>query len=88
MTLEFGATGLEIAGRLFAAWDECRWDADRVRLSERIEPLTLEEFRVLLERAACKSARHRTFASNLLQRWSTLWTFASVPGVEPIENHA
>src|SRR5665648_507159 len=87
---QFGATGLEIAGRLFAAWEECRWDADRARLGERIEPLKAE-LRALLEEAAGKSARnrrHRTFARNLLKRWPALWSFASVPGVEPTNNHA
>ena len=76
--------------RLFAAWGEFRGDADRARLLERIGPLQ-EELRALLEEAARKSARnrrHRTFAKNLLKRWPALWTFASVPGVEPTNNHA
>jgi transposase len=87
---EFGAAGLEIAGRLFVAWDECRWDADRARLSERIGPLK-QELRALLEQAARKSTKtryHHPFAKNLLKRWPALWTFASVPGVEPTNNHA
>jgi len=87
---EFGVAGLEITKRLFAAWEECRWDADRARLGERIGPLKAE-LRALLEEAARKSARnrrHRTFAKNLLKRWPALWTFASVPGVEPTNNHA
>ena len=87
---EFGAAGLEIAERLFAAWGEFRGDADRNRLLERIGPLQ-EELRALLEEAARKSARnrrHRTFAKNLLKGWPALWTFASVPGVEPTNNHA
>jgi transposase len=87
---EFGVACLQIAAALFAAWEGCRWDADRARLAERIGPLK-QEFRVLLERAARKSARnrrHRTFAKNLLKRWPALWTFASVPGVEPTNNHA
>jgi len=87
---DFGAAGLEIAAGLFAAWGEFRGDADRARLLERIDPLK-EELRALLEEAARKSARnrrHRTFAKNLLKRWPALWTFASVPGVEPTNNHA
>jgi transposase len=87
---EFGAAGLEIAGRLFAAWDECRWDADRARLSERTGPLK-QELRALLEQAPRKSTKtryQRLFAKNLLKRWPALWTFASVPGVEPTNNHA
>ena len=87
---QFGAAGLEITKRLFAAWEQCRGDADRARLSERIGPLQ-QELRALLEHAARKAARnrrHRTFAKNLLKRWPALWTFASVPGVEPTNNHA
>src|SRR5450756_1808077 len=87
---EFGAAGLEIAGRLFAAWGEFQRDADRNRLLERVGPLK-EELRALLEEAARKSARNRrqrSFAKNLLQRWPALWTFALVDGVEPTNNHA
>ena len=86
----FGVAGLKIAARLFAAWDECRFDADRARLGERLGPLK-EELWALLERAARKSTRtrrHRGFANNLLKRWPALWTFASVAGVEPTNNHA
>jgi len=87
---QFGAAGLRVAARLFAAWAECRGDADRGRLAEHIGPLKTE-LRELLEEAARKSARnrrHRTLAKNLLKRWPALWTFASVPGVEPTNNHA
>jgi transposase len=87
---EFGEAALKIAGELFAAWEQCRWDADRARLGERLAALQ-EELRALLEEAATKAARnrrHRTFAKNLLKRWPALWTFASVPGVEPTNNHA
>jgi Transposase IS66 family len=62
-------------------------DADRARLSERIG-LLKQELRAMLEQAARKSARNRTFASNLLRRWPVLWTFASATGVEPTNNHA
>ena len=87
---EFGLAGLEIAKRLFVAWDRYRQDDDRARLNEQIAPLKCE-LRALLERAARKSARnrrHRSLAKNLLKRWPALWTFASLPGVEPTNNHA
>jgi len=87
---EFGRAGLKIAARLFCAWDECRLDADRARLGERLGPLK-EELRALLEQAARKSTRtrrHRGFAKNLLKRWPALWTFAGVAGVEPTNNRA
>jgi transposase len=87
---QFGAAGLEISKRLFAAWGEFREDADRARLLESVAPLQ-EELRALLEEAARKAARnrrHRSFAKNLLKGWPALWTFASVPGVAPTNNHA
>jgi len=87
---QFGAAGLEIAAGLFAAWGEFRGDADRARLLERIDPLK-EELRALLEEAARKSTKtryHRPFAKNLLKRWPALWSFASMPDVEPTNNHA
>lgn len=49
------------------------------------------ELRALLGHAGRKSTktrRHRPFAKNLLKPWPALWTFASVPGVEPTDNHA
>jgi transposase len=87
---EFGQAGLAIAGRVFQAWEEYRQEGDRARLLQRIAPHK-PELRSLLERAAHKSAktkRHRLFATNLLKRWPALWTFTTVPGVEPTNNHA
>jgi hypothetical protein len=87
---QFGEACLEIAGRLFAAWEEYRRGGDRARLLERAAPLK-DELRVLLEQAARKSTktrRQRPFAKHLLQRWPALWTFTAVPGVEPTNNHA
>jgi transposase len=86
----FGQAGLEIAGRVFEAWQEHRHDGDRARLIERISPLK-QELRALLERATRKSTKtkyHRLFATNLLKRWPALWTFTLLDGVEPTNNHA
>ena len=87
---QFGLAGLEIAGRMFGVWEEFRQDGDRARMLTRIGPLK-EELRALLTQAAQKSAktkRYRIFANHLLKRWPALWTFTSVPGVEPTNNHA
>ena len=62
----FGETGLALAARLFAAWDEYRQDGARTRLIERVAPLK-HELRALLEQAARKSTTtnyHRRFAKN------------------------
>jgi transposase len=87
---EFGLAGLGIAKQLFLAWDDYRTDGDRERLAARMAPVK-KELKALLEAAATKSPRHRrhrTFAKNLLKLWPALWTFVSVPGVEPTNNHA
>ena len=87
---QFGEAGLGIAGRLFGVWEEFRQDGDRARLLEQIGPLK-EELKALLAQAARKSAKtkhYRIFANNLLRRWPALWTFTTVPGVQPTNNQA
>jgi transposase len=87
---EFGEAGLALAGRLFAAWGEYRTAGDREQLAARVAPVK-KELRTLLEAATHKSPRtrrHRIFAKNLLKLWPALWTFVSLPGVEPTNNHA
>ena len=53
-----GVPGLKNAARLFAARDECRFNAYHARLGERISPLK-EGVWTQLERAARKSTRAR-----------------------------
>jgi transposase len=87
---EFGQAGLALAERLFEAWDDYRQTGERAGLLERIAPLQ-QELGALLEQAARKSTKtkyHRQFAKNLLNRWPALWTFTTVDGVEPTNNHA
>ena len=50
-----------------------------------------DELRALLDNAARKSTRtkyHRGIANNLLKIWPALWTFVTVPGVQPTNNAA
>ncbi len=87
---QFGEAGLAIAAARYAAWDDSRSAGDRERLAAHLAVLR-DELRRLLEQAARKTPRnrrHRTFAKNLLKCWPALWTFASVPGVEPTNNRA
>lgn len=86
----FGEAGLEIAGRLFSAWDDFQRDGDRARLIERVAPLK-RELKPLLDRCAGKSPKYkrtRGLARNLRKVWPALWTFAEVDGVEPTNNRA
>jgi transposase len=49
------------------------------------------ELKAILTRHAGKAARYRytrRFARNLLKIWPALWTFDSIDGVQPTNNHA
>lgn len=87
----FGQQGLQLAGRVFAAWRAYQHDHhDRQRLQTEIDQISAQ-LRALLEHAARKSARtrhHRRFANNLLKVWPALWTFATAHDVEPTNNPA
>ena len=87
----FGAHGLELTGRVFAAWRAYQHEHhDRDRLRAEIAPIQTE-LRALLDDASPKSKRtrrHRRFANNLLTVWPALWTFTVIDGVEPTNNPA
>jgi transposase len=87
----FGEQGLELTRRVFAAWRAYQHEHhDRDRLTAEIAQVQTE-LRALLEAASPTSRRtrwHRRFANNLLKVWPALWTFVTVPGVEPTNNPA
>ncbi len=87
----FGEQGLELAGRVFAAWRAYQHEHhDRAQLKAEIAQVQIA-LRRLLDQASPKSRRtrwHRRFANNLLKVWPALWTFTSVEGVEPTNNPA
>jgi transposase len=87
----FGEQGVPLVARLFAAWRAYQHEHhNRQQLKEEIAPIQTE-LRALLENASPKKARnrwHRQFANNLLKVWPALWTFTTIPGVEPTNNPA
>ena len=87
----FGEQGLELTGRVFAAWRAYQHEHhDRDRLNSEIAPIQTK-LRALLQDASPKSRRtrwHRRFANNLLKVWPALWTFTAIDGVEPTNNPA
>jgi transposase len=87
----FGERGLELTGRVFAAWRAYQHHHhDRARLLADLVPIQ-SELRTLLEDAGRKSKRtrlHRRFANNLLKVWPALWTFTTHPAIEPTNNPA
>ena len=86
---EFGEQGLDIARRLFSAWDEFQEHGDRRRLMREVAPLK-RELKTLLA-SGSKGRRNKLtwgFSKNLLKVWPALWTFVEVDGVEPTNNVA
>jgi transposase len=86
---QFGEQGLDIARRLFCAWEQFQQDGDRRRLKRKLAPLR-RELKALLRRGS-KGKRHklvRGFSKNLLKVWPALWTFTETDGVEPTNNRA
>ncbi len=84
-----GVAAVALLERLFDAWHQARDDpAAWARLPVTIAPLQAE-FRTLLEdgaAGACPKAGGLCRA--LLTLWPALWTFVTVPGVEPTNNAA
>ena len=87
---QFGKLGLEISEELFWAWEVFQHTQDRRELKRQIG-LLRRQLKPALRRYAGKSPRNkycRGMARNLLKLWPALWTFATVPDVEPTNNHA
>jgi transposase len=86
---DFGEQGLDIARRLFSAWDEFQEHGDRRRLKREVAPLK-RELKALLRRGSKGRPNKLTwgFSKNLLKVWPALWTFTEVEGVEPTNNVA
>lgn len=84
-----GKLGLVLTDRLFAAWHLARDDpAARPRFIQAIGPLQ-GEFRALLEIGSTNRVdKAAGLCRQLLKLWPALWSFASVPGVEPTNNVA
>ncbi len=87
---DLGEAGLRICEELFWAWEIFQHTGDRADLKRRIRKLR-RELKPILTRHAGKGARYRRgrrFARNLLKIWPALWTFESINGVQPTNNHA
>lgn len=86
---EFGEAGLDIARRLFAAWEDFQEHGDRRRLKREVAPLK-RELKTLLKRGSVGRRNKLTwgFSKNLLKIWPALWTFVEIEGVEPTNNVA
>ena len=87
---EFGEHGLQLARKVFWAWEVFQHTHDRRELRRTIRCLQ-REYKPIIRRYAAKRARNkrcRGMARNLLKAWPALWSFASHDGVQPTNNHA
>jgi transposase len=87
---ELGEAGLHVCDELFWAWEIYQHTADRAELKRRIRK-PRRELKPILTRHAAKGARYRHgrgFARNILKIWPALWTFDSINGIQPTNNHA
>jgi transposase len=87
---ELGRVGLEICDELFFAWEAFQHARDRRQLTRVIRRLQRRLKPILRTYVATKPRYNRTrgLAKNLLKLWPGLWTFTTVKGVTPTDNHA
>ncbi len=86
---EVGAPALALVAQLFIAWHAARDDpAAREHLPATMQPIQ-QEFRTLLETGQTSPSKKAAgLCGALLALWPALWTFVTVPGVEPTNNAA
>ena len=84
-----GTAALGLLEVLFDAWHQARDDpAAYARLAETVAP-TQAAFWMLLEVGQrSRSAKAAGLCTSLRKLWPALWTFVTVPGVEPTNNAA
>jgi transposase len=87
---QFGEHGLQLAEKVFWAWEVFQHTHDRRELKRTVRRLR-HQYKPILRGYAGKSPRYkycRGMARNLQKAWPALWTFAAYPGVQPTNNHA
>jgi len=84
-----GAAALVLVDDVFARWHAARHDpARRATLADDLRP-TQAALRALLDAGLDNPvAKASGLCYDLLLHWPALWTFATVPGVEPTNNAA
>jgi transposase len=84
-----GQDALRLLAGLFGAWAELRANpAQRPRFVRRARQYQWRLRRVLETGQQCGCDKTANFCTALLQLWPALWTFVTVPGIEPTNNAA
>ena len=86
---KIGAAGLLICRQVFDLWHRFRdRQVGRRAFQKQIEPIRKRMNRLLKRGSRCRFKRAATFCAELLRLERALWTFSSVKGIEPTNNHA
>jgi transposase len=84
-----GEDALCLLGGLFGAWADVRVDpTERPRFVRRARQYQWRLRRVLETGQQCPCDKTANFCTALLKLWPALWTFVTVPGIEPTNNAA
>jgi transposase len=84
-----GQDALRLLGGLFGAWADLRADpTQRPRFVRRARHYQWRLRRVLETGQRCGCDKTANFCTALLKLWPALWTFVTVPGIEPTNNAA
>jgi transposase len=84
-----GRDALRLLGGLFGAWADLRADpAQRPRFVRRARQYQWRLRRVLETGQQCGCDKTANVCTALLKLWPALWTFVTVPGIEPTNNAA
>jgi transposase len=84
-----GQDALRLLGGLFGAWADLRADpTQRPRFVRRARQYQWRLRRVLERGQQCGCDQTANFCAALLKLWPALWTFVTVPGIEPTNNAA
>jgi transposase len=84
-----GQDALRLLAGLFGAWADLRADpTQRERFGRRARQYQWRLRRVLETGQQCGCDQTANFCTAVLKLWPALWTFVTVPGVEPTNNAA
>jgi transposase len=84
-----GRDALRLLAGLFGAWADLRADpTQRPRFVRRARQYQWRLPRVLESGQQCGCDKTANFCTALLKLWPALWTFVTVPGIEPTNNAA
>jgi transposase len=86
---EVGRAGRRAHRRLFKVWRRFKEGLiDRVELQRQMKPVQLNLERALQGGRDSPDKKAKRFSKRLLKVYPALWTFITVEGVEPTNNHA